>query len=326
MRQLKQTPFSPRAIISKRKSIFDPKNTSTQVGECCPAPGGGPPPLPPPVWRRSRPNRTRTPKVATRASKVGIYAHPTPSPRSAPSPRPPPPAQERAQDVSPLDPPPPAQAPAARNANAAVVLAAVPMPPAQAPAATDPAQDAVVPPPPAQAPAANDPAQDAVVPSAAAAGAGPSARRQRPGPRRRGPRAAAAGPSARRQQPGPRRRGPRAAAAGPSARQMRQFQAQVAVNVAARAKHLRRTIFVGSARSSIPNYIFPQVASHPKTLPEFLIVSGLLRLNFVHSRSVGAPAANDLAQVLHAAVHAPPAQAPAANDPALVLQFQPKLL
>ena len=71
------------------------------------------------------------------------------------------------------------------------------------------------------------------------------------------------------------------------------------MNVAARAKHLRRTIFVGSARSSIfpVNYIFPQVANHPITLPKFLIVSGLLRLNFVHSRAVvqvqaQAPAAN----------------------------------
>ena len=47
---------------------------------------------------------------------------------------------------------------------------------------------------------------------------------------------------------------------------------------------------VGSARSSIPvNYIFPKVASHPKTLQIFLIMSGLLRLNFVHFRVARRP-------------------------------------
>ena len=42
MRQLKQTRFSPSAIFSIKKVDFRPENTSTQVGECCPAPGGAP--------------------------------------------------------------------------------------------------------------------------------------------------------------------------------------------------------------------------------------------------------------------------------------------
>ena len=180
MRQLKQTRFSSRAKIGKFKFVFRTQKTSPQVGKCHPAPGGAPRRCPRrfgedparigPERPKSRPERPKSGFMRIRRHRRDplqvLAAGPRTSPRVS---RPSDPARPRPKRPPPgsWTPTPPPFSP--------------PSPPSSLCRRPKCARR--------QRPAAN------------VAAAGPSARRHRPGPRRRGPRAA--GPKTRPRAPRP---------------------------------------------------------------------------------------------------------------------------